>query len=49
MINSIIYETVAAIYYGQKRESLIYRDYSDGINLLYIELYQDNEFKDVVF
>ena len=49
MANSIVYETLVTIYYGKNKESLVYRDYSDGINLLFLELFIDDEKKQLIF
>lgn len=49
MNNAVVYETLVTIYYGKEKNSLIYRDYSDGINLLYIELYIDEMEKQILF
>lgn len=43
MVNTVVYETLVSIYYGNKKEYLLYKDYSDGVNLLFIELYRDDE------
>lgn len=44
-----MYETLVSIYYGKQRHNMVYRDYSDGINLLFVELYIDEDEKITVF
>lgn len=46
MINKIVYETSAKFFIGPKKIEMFYRDYSDGANILFIELIWKN---DVVF
>ena len=38
MKNTVVYETLVDIFIGSKNYNCIYRDYSDGTNLLMIEL-----------
>lgn len=44
MKNTVVYETLVDVFLGPKNFNLTYRDYSDGTNLLFIELLsEDNQ------
>ena len=43
MKNTVVYETLVDIFLGPKNFNLLYRDYSDGTNLLLIELLTEDE------
>lgn len=49
LASGVIYETLASVIYGKDKHHLTYRDYSDGINLLFIELYSDEEERETIF
>lgn len=42
MKNTVVYETLVDVFVGPKNFNLTYRDYSDGTNILFIELLSED-------